>query len=62
VTLVEMLPAVLPRADADMSGELAKALKREGIAIHAGTSVTAIEDVGAELKVHLKGQPGVPTA
>lgn len=53
VTLVEMLPAVLPRFDEDMGKELAKALKAEGIAIRTGTSITAIKDLGAELEVHL---------
>lgn len=53
VTLVEMLPAVLPRSDEDLGKELAKALKAEGIAIHTGTSITAIRDLGAELEVHL---------
>lgn len=44
VTLVEMLPAVLPRADADLSAELAKALKRDGIAIRTGTSLAGIRE------------------
>ncbi len=53
VTLVEMLPAVLPRADADMSSMIAKILKRDGIIIHTGTSLAAIRDQGSELEVHL---------
>lgn len=58
VTLVEMLPAVLPRADADISREIAKALQREGVAIHTGTTLTTIEDAGAELEVHLLESAG----
>jgi dihydrolipoamide dehydrogenase len=57
VTLVEMLPAVLPRADADMSAELAKALKRDGVTVCAGATVAGIrsksEDGDAQLEVEL---------
>jgi dihydrolipoamide dehydrogenase len=53
VTLVEMLPHVLPREDVDMGKEIAKALKAEGVTIHTGTSITAIKDLGAEAEVHL---------
>jgi dihydrolipoamide dehydrogenase len=58
VTLIEMLPAVLPREDGDLSTEIARALKSEGASVHTGTTVTAIEDLGPELEVHLAG----PTA
>jgi dihydrolipoamide dehydrogenase len=58
VTLVEMLPAVLPRADADMSSELTKALKREGITIRTGTSLSAVKDLGAALEVTLAETAG----
>lgn len=53
VTLVEMLPAVLPREDGDLSAEIAKALKAEGVAIHTGTSITAVKDLGSEVEVQL---------
>ncbi len=53
VTLVEMLPAVLPRSDADLGKEITKALQAEGVAIHTGTSITAVKDVEAGVKVHL---------
>ena len=36
VTLIEMLPALLPRSDADVGREIAKALKGEGVTIHTG--------------------------
>lgn len=55
VTLVEMLPAVLPREDAEMSGVLAKALEAEGITVHTGTSVRSIDEQGKRLKVELDG-------
>ena len=53
VTLIEMLPAALPWEDRDMSKEITRALESEGVAIHTGTTVTAINDLGAELEVHL---------
>jgi dihydrolipoamide dehydrogenase len=53
VTLVEMLPSILPREDADACAELAKALKKEGVTVLAGTSVTAIKDLDSEVDVHL---------
>jgi len=58
VTLVEMLPTILPREDKEISAVVAKALKAEGIAVHAGTSITSIKDNGAELEVELSGGPG----
>jgi dihydrolipoamide dehydrogenase len=48
-----MLPAVLPRADADVSGEIARALEREGITVLTGTTVKAFHDLGSGLEVHL---------
>lgn len=53
VTLVEMLPHVLPREDVDMGKELAKALRAEGVTIHLGTSITAVKDLGSEVDVSL---------
>jgi dihydrolipoamide dehydrogenase len=53
VTLVEMLPQVLPREDAEVGKEMARALKAEGIAIHTGTSISAVEDLGSEVEVQL---------
>ena len=58
VTLVEMLPAVLPREDADMGAVLAKALKKEGIDVHTGTSISAIAEKDGQLEVELQGGPG----
>jgi dihydrolipoamide dehydrogenase len=58
VTLVEMLPAVLPREDGDVSREITKALKDEGITIHTSTSIIAVDDLGSELRVHLAGAGG----
>ncbi|GAB4536133.1 MAG: dihydrolipoyl dehydrogenase [Anaerolineae bacterium] len=43
VTIVEMLPNVLPLEDADVSQEMAKALSRQGIKVHTGTRVEKID-------------------
>lgn len=51
VTILEMLPAVLPRVDADLSSELARVLRRDGIAIHTGASLEVIHDAGHLLEV-----------
>jgi len=53
VTLVEMLPSVLPRSDGDVGAELAKVLAGEGVTIHTGVLVTAIAEVDSELEVTL---------
>jgi len=56
VTLVEMMPTVLPRADADVSHEVAKALGAEGMTVLTGTPVVAFRDRGSGLEVHLREQ------
>jgi dihydrolipoamide dehydrogenase len=53
VTLVETLPRILPREDEEMGKELAKALTAEGVAIHTGTSITAVNKADSGLEVHL---------
>ena len=40
VTLVEMLPHILPQDDAEIAAELARLLTRRGIAIHAGAKLS----------------------
>jgi len=53
VTLVEMLPRVLPIEDEEISGELAKALKKRGIEVRVGTRVEEVKvlDKGVEVRV-----------
>jgi dihydrolipoamide dehydrogenase len=46
VTLVEALPRVLPREDADMSDLVHRSLKRRGIRVEAGSRASGVE-VGA---------------
>jgi dihydrolipoamide dehydrogenase len=53
VTIVEMLPRVLPLEDEEVSTELAKAFKKRGVEILTGTKVLGIEttDSGVKVKV-----------
>lgn len=46
VTVVEMLPHILPLEDAELTSILGRALKEEGIQIYEGAKVTGIEDSG----------------
>ncbi len=52
VTIVEMLPTLIPQEDADAAKELQKAFKRRGIAVHLGKQCTAVEDGDDGLVVH----------
>jgi dihydrolipoamide dehydrogenase len=52
VTIIEMLPSLIPQEDAEVAGELAKQFRKRGIALHLGVRCTKVEDSGAELTVH----------
>lgn len=52
VTIIEMLPSLIPQEDADASSELAKQFRRRGITLHLGMQCTKVEDSGSELTVH----------
>jgi dihydrolipoamide dehydrogenase len=56
VTLVEMLPRVLPIEDEEVSAELERALKKRGLKVHTGTTVTAVEAGKSSLRVALDKQ------
>jgi len=45
VTIVEMLPHILPLEDAELTSILARALKEDGIQLYEGTKVSSIEDI-----------------
>jgi len=53
VTLVEMLPRVLPIEDEEVSEELERALRRRGIKVMAGTQMTGMERTGGGVRVHV---------
>jgi dihydrolipoamide dehydrogenase len=52
VTIVEMLPTLIPMEDADAAKELQKAFKRRGIALQLEKQCTGVEDTGSGLVVH----------
>lgn len=53
VTVVEMLPKMMPKSDADTTQALQRALKKQGMTFNMGTSVTGIEVVGGKATVKL---------
>ena len=52
VTIVEMLPSLIPQEDEDATKELAKQFKRRGITVHTGMQCTGVDDHGSHLTVH----------
>src|SRR5207249_4514879 len=52
VTIVELLPALIPMEDEDASKELAKQFDRRGIVLHLGKQCTQVDDTGSGLTVH----------
>ena len=55
VTIVEMLPALIPQEDADASKELAKQFKKRGIEVNLETQCGKVEEVDRGLRVHFGG-------
>lgn len=53
VTVVEMLPQLVPTEDADVAAYLAKCLARQGVAVHVNTTVAKIVPQGDELGVDM---------
>lgn len=58
VTLVEMLPRVLPNEDEDVSKELAKALTKAGMTIKTDSKVSKVEKLKTKVKVTVEGKGG----
>jgi dihydrolipoamide dehydrogenase len=56
VTIVEMLPTLIPMEDEDAAKELLKQFKRRGIAIHLDSRCDRVEDTGDGLRVHFGGE------
>jgi dihydrolipoamide dehydrogenase len=55
VTIVEMLPSLIPQEDADASKELAKQFKKRGIEVNLETQCDKVEEVDGGLRVHFGG-------
>jgi len=52
VTIVEMLPRLIPMEDEDAAKELEKQFKRRNIVVHLGKQCTQVDDDGSKLTVH----------
>src|ERR671924_537186 len=52
VTIIEMLPQLIPMEDDDASAELAKQFGRRGITLHLEKQCTKVEETGEGLRVH----------
>ena len=52
VTIIELLPRLIPMEDEDAAKELAKQFERRGIALHLGKQCTQVDDDGHALAVH----------
>ena len=61
VTVIEMLPTLVPREDADLGTELAKQFSKAGIKVKVGTKVEKIDAAGDKVKVTVTGPQGTET-
>src|SRR3989449_2133793 len=52
VTIIEMLPQLIPQEDEDAAKELGKQFRRRGIAMHLDKQCTQVDDDGSKLTVH----------
>ena len=61
VSVVEMLPHILPSEDEEAAAELAKALKKRGVKVYAGTKVKRVERTENGTRVLLESEKGEET-
>jgi dihydrolipoamide dehydrogenase len=61
VTIVEFLPGIVPLEDADVSKELEKNFKKQGIDIMTSSEVTKVDTSGAGVKATVKTANGEVT-
>src|ERR1044072_1810577 len=61
VTIVEFLPRIVPVEDEDVSKELAKNFKKNGIAIMLSSEVTSVDTSGNGVKAKVKTKEGEGT-
>lgn len=58
VTIVELMPQIVPAADTQMANEMEKCLKRQGIKIMTGAGVTKAEDIAGGKRVFINTPKG----
>ena len=61
VTIVEFLPRIVPVEDEEISKELDKSFKKQGIAIMVNSEVTSVDTSGNGVKAKVKTQDGEVT-
>jgi len=59
VTLVEMLPAIAPMEDAEISVELAKTFAKRGVKIHVDTRVKSVTSTPEGVRVTIENSEGL---
>jgi dihydrolipoamide dehydrogenase len=57
VTLVEMLPGILPVEDRELTKQLESSMRKRGITIHTGTTVERVTPGGHDVKVVVSSGP-----
>lgn len=62
VTLIELLPALVPNEDAAVSTELAKAFRKRGIDVRTSTKVTRAEVADGRVRIDLEDAAGAASA
>lgn len=58
VTLIELLPNVVPLEDEEVSKQLARSFKKNGMEIRTDTTVESVDVKGKKCKVKVKGKKG----
>ena len=58
VTLIEFMPAVVPVEDADVSAQLARCFKKNGMKVLTGTTVEKVDTTGEGCKVYVSSKKG----
>jgi dihydrolipoamide dehydrogenase len=58
VTLLELLPRIVPNEDEEVSAELERAFKKQGMAVHTRTTVTKAAVEGDRVRIEAKGEDG----
>ncbi len=61
VTLVEFMPNILPVEDEEVSKQLARSFKKQGIKIMTDSTVESVDKAGDICKVHIKTKKGIET-
>ena len=61
VTVVEFMPRIVPVEDEDVSKELEKSFKKQGITVMTNASVESVDTSGAGVKAKVKTAPGEVT-